>query len=353
MKRILDFFPPPRFLEMAPVGFSISDSAIRFVDLRRSGASLKLHAYAEKQLAPGLVSGGYVHNIEELTKTIKDFKEEHKLHFVRAALPEEKAYLFKTDVPTTEEGSIRDSIEFKIEENVPLSVATAVFDYSVIDRHPNKESEHIDVIVSVLPIKVAATYIEVLEGAGLIPVSFQVESQAVSRSIIKKGDKNTYFIVNLGKEKTGLYVVSNETVHFASTFVLNSASEKDVSKGSSSFVLKNEIKKDEGDSCDELWVREVAEEIEKLFSYWHTHEDKQGELGKKISKVLVCGDHPEVGKCVSPIASAVNVPVVIANVWTNAFSFDDYIPEIPLIHSEKNKDSSLKYAAAIGLALPE
>jgi len=351
-KSIFDLFPPPRFLQMAPVGLSISDSALRFVDLRGSNGKIHLKAFAEKVIPPGMISGGYVHNIEELTKIVRAFKVEHDLNFIRAALPEEKAYLFKTEIPDTAEDSMRDSVEFKIEENVPLSVSNAVFDYSVIQKHKNNEAaNHTDVIVSVLPIKVVSTYIEVLESAGLTPVSFEVESQAVARSVIKQGDKNTYLVVNLGLEKTSLYVISSNVVHFASTFILSKETTMRGLELTASFADKTALEK--GASCDALWMQEVANEIQKLFSYWHTHEDKQGELGKHISKIIMCGDHPELGLCIGPVSSSSKVPVTLANVWTNAFSFDEFIPDIPLINGNGNKDSSLKYAAAIGLALPE
>lgn len=356
LKSILDFFPPPRFLQMAPVGLSISDTAIRFVDLRPSaGGNLKLHSYAEKKIPAGLISGGYIHNIDELTKILKEFKEEHHLSFVRVALPEEKAYLFKTEINSTDEKNLRDSVEFKIEENVPITVSNAVFDFNVLKRHDDTKegAGHTDVIVSVLPIKVASAYIEVLEGAGLTPISFQVESQAISRAVIRREDRDTYLIVNLGEEKTALYVVSDQIVQFATTFTLSKGSARNTLEGTPGFALKAPKEKD--DSCDEFWTQQVADEIRKLFSYWHTHEDKQGELGKKISRVIVVGDHPSVGKCTGLVSSAVDVPVVIANVWVNAFSFDEFIPDIPLMPdvSGKDSESSLKFASAIGLALPE
>lgn len=207
--------------------------------------------------------------------------------------------------------------------------------------------------MSVLPVKVVSTYIEVLEAAGLIPVSFQVESQAISRAVIKKGDRDTYLVVNLGEEKTGLCVVSDEVVQFASTFVLSKESSRHALEATASFALK--ASKEQDASCDEFWMKQVADEIQKLFSYWHTHEDKQGELGKKISRVILVGDHPNVGGCLGPVSSSVDVPVTIANVWVNTFSLDEFIPDIPLMHvaQNKNDDSSLKYAAAIGLALPQ
>lgn len=341
---------------MTPVGFSISDTAIRFVDLRSSGGGSKLHAYAEKKIPAGLISGGYIHNIEELTKLVKEFKDENGLRFVRASLPEEKAYLFKTEIPITQDKDLRDSVEFKIEENVPLSLSNAVFDFIVLKRHTGtneKEEGHVDVIVSVLPVKVVSAYIEVLETAGIVPVSFQVESQAIARAVIKKGDRDTYLVVNLGEDKTGLYVVSDEVVQFASTFSLSKESARRTLESTTSFALKAPKEKDA--SCDEFWMKQVADEIQKLFSYWHTHEDRQGELGKKISKVLIVGDHTDVSSCTGLVSASVDVPVVIANVWENAFSVDEFVPDIPRMPIEKNKnqDSSLKFAAAIGLALPE
>lgn len=354
-KSIFDFFPPPRFLQMPSVGISISDNAIRFADLRQVGGVFKLHAYAEKKIPPGFVSGGYIHNIEGLTKLISEFREMHNLSFARIALPEEKAYLFKTEIPATDDKILRESVEFKIEENVPISVSNSVFDFTVLKHHKKNEdkAEHMDVIVSVLPIKVVSTYIEVLEGAGLTPTSFQVESQAIARSVIKRGDMETCLIVNLGEEKAALYVVSNELVQFASTFLLSKGSAMYTLESTPSFAIK--ALKEKEAFCDEFWMQQVADEIKKLFSYWHTHEDKQGELGKRISKVLIVGDHPNVLGCLGSISASVDVLVEIGNVWINAFSFDQFVPDLPLTSAvnEENTASSLKFAAAIGLALPE
>lgn len=93
-------------------------------------------------------------------------------------------------------------------------------------------------------------------------------------------------------------------------------------------------------------LKEINEELQKIFIYWQTQADKKGEKFQPIEKIIFVGEEANRPGLLEFFSEKSRIPVELGQVWQNAFSLDGYIPEIP-------KDESLKYAVAIGLALTE
>jgi len=343
-----DLFPTPKFLEMTAVGLSISDSAVRFVELNKVGGNFVLGKYGERSLPPGVVTSGFIYNSQQLANILSDLKKDYGLNFVKATLPEEKAYLFKTEIPKLSQTETRSAISFKLEENVPISTVNAVFDYSVIEDEFSRTKDHQDILVSVLPVKVVRAYFDAITSAGLTPLSFEIESQAIADSVINKKDRRAFLIINLTKEKTGLYVVSDGVVQFTSTL-----NPDETSTPRPSIKVFDISQQKTSSSAEKSQIFRLAnnfterrDEVRRIYDYWNDHKGKDGERNKKIQKVILCGESDEKETFAEHLRLALKTEVDIAQVWSNCFPFEDYIPPMPLTES-------LPYAAAIGLALPD
>ena len=216
-KSFLTFFPTPKLLTMPAAGIDISDSSVKFLTLKDTDNGREIDLYGEKKIPAGAVSGGEIKNADALIKVLYAIQKENDLHFIRASLPEEKAYLFKTLIPKELKGrEVRDLIEFKLEENVPLSSGEAIFDYDIpLEEDPSALQR--EVSVAVYPNSTVEQYTEVFQKAHLIALSFEIEAQAIARAIIQKGDNGTYMIVDFGRMRTGLAIVSNGLLSFTST----------------------------------------------------------------------------------------------------------------------------------------
>jgi len=200
---------------------------------------------------------------------------------------------------------------------VPLPANTLAFDFAVVDpKDPKKE--HFDVVVSAIPSEVIDLYIEVFEKAGFILYSLEIESQAIAHSLLKNTQKGTYVIVHCVPQKVGIYIVSHSIVHFTSTL---------------------DVQMDMVGT-----VNPVAQQIQKVITFWKTSAVSTDTVSKDIEAVFVTGEGFSE-EFVAELASQNKVPVSIGNVWTNAFDIHTTVPEIPFI-------DSVKYAPAIGLALP-
>lgn len=353
------FFPPPRFLEMPAVGLDISDSAISVIELVRRGNAYAVGRFGRRPLPPGAIAGGYVNDKDSVVAELRRLRDELSLDFVNASLSEEKAYLFKTSIPVLPHKEIRSVLEFKLEENVPIPASEAIFDYTVIEEDGHRPQDHLDVSVTVLPRKVVDTYNELIVSAGLTPLSFEIEAQAVARSVVKRGDRTTCLIVHFGETKTGLFIVSDEVVHFTSTVALGGANITEViakylsvSRTEAEAIKHEHAKLVDRKNMDLFFslmnaLSALKDEVNKLSVYWNTHkEPSSGDAPRKIERLILTGRDAGLSGFDDYLSLALRMPVTVGNVWSNTFTFDAYIP--PIVSEE-----SLDYAAAVGLALPK
>lgn len=317
--KFFDLFPTPKYLRLAQAGISISDKAVRFIAFEpvRDG-TLFLRRYGEIPLLEGIVSSGEINDKHELTEALKKLRKEYGIQFASATLPEEKSYLFITELDRLPYRDLRDAVAFVVEDNAPVSLADSLFSFELLDS-----GDSLKAAVTVLPTEVAANYAEVFEAAGIMPVSFDIESQAIARSLVARGDDRSHLIVHVGERKSGLYLVEDEVVQFSS--ILNI----DVLEVGSESTIKN-----------------LKAEIRKFFLFWNTRLDKEGNPGRKIEHCIISGSGAANDALVAEIMSDIEIPYALANVWTNVLRFEKHLPKIPF-------DISLSYAGAIGAALGE
>ncbi len=351
-----EFFPVPKLLEMRPAGLAITERYVHAVEFTKKGSRLSLGRFGVRSIPEGVIKEGYVNDKQVVIDLLISLRAEIGIEYVSVALPEEKAYLFKTEVPKIAKDNIREALELRLEENVPVPAAEAVFDYMVI---PNEaEGESVDVSVAVLPLKVVTTYLDIIKSAGLIPVSFGVEASALSRAVIPDGDLGTFMIVNIGETSTGLSIISRGAVQFSTTVpmggdALTLALQKHFSVGPAE---AKKIKEERGfvksKENMELFfslmntVSAIKDEMNKLLIYWQTHKAGPGVAGAELKKIILCGKDANLAGFDEYLSATMKVSVEVGNVWRNAFNSGDKVPAISFV-------DSLDYASAIGLALPE
>lgn len=319
---LFKLFPPPAFLLMHHAGLAISDDALRCLEYRLHTNGMVISKFGEEDLPGGLIEGGDIKDEKKFTGLLTAFVKKHKLSYVKISIPEEKAYLFQTEVPGPDTTIAAQNIEFKLEQNVPLSAADAMFYFDLMP--PAEKGDSWRASVSVVPRAYIEHLIELLSGAGLTPVGFDVMPRAAVRSMILRNSNRNELIVHFMNHKVGFYIASGGVVCFSSTVPLESADAK--SGPSSSALVTADI---------------LVKEINRVYSYWMTREDARS----PISSVILCGRYATVYESLLHNQNlGVIPPANIGNVWTNSLNLENYIP--PISH-----DDSLLYAVASGMAL--
>lgn len=387
----LTHIPPPAYMSMLHAGVDISPVSVHVIEFVKKDRHLKLGKFGMHQL-PVMVdrSQPLVQN-EGLMEKLKEIKKTYDLDFVELSIPEELAYLFTTLLPYGDEETIRNHIELHLEENVPISLADAVFDYHVIEDHSSDAAEtavaapKIDkkedfgvvetkelqastkqrsflASVSVVPREIIDQYIEAFEIAGMTPVSFLIENQALSKSIIRRIDNAPRLMVHVGEKKSVISVISNGSVQFTSTVLIGSedftlaimkeygVSREDAIRMKTEKGFQGGV--GSGDVQGSIFLSLIntasalRDEVDRIVLYWQSYVDKRTDKkGGKLASVVLSGRDALISGFKEYLSATVRLPVNIANVWSNVYDIEKTIPEIEYI-------DSLDYASAIGLAMP-
>jgi Tfp pilus assembly PilM family ATPase len=316
-------FPAVDYLALSPVGIDITGSAVRLVKLEKSedGYIPSIHKEVNFKELVKISDMDSVEqsDIEAVVTVLKKLKNEYKLKYVVASLPEEKNYIYRITLPTQAIENIPSAIRFSLEENVPLSVKEVNFDYEIVEI----DKEGIDTVVSVFPKDVVRFYTEILKKAGLTPLSFQSESVALSNAIITNQDKELYLLIRMLKDRVNVAVSESGAVQYTSTIMIDT--EK----------VTNDLQGQE--------AKKLIQELNKILIYWFTSR-KDAKEQHKIEKAIVVGKYALAEGLEDVLEGGLKLDVLTANPWTNCFDPQKHVPEL-------NKEDALEYSVAIGLAL--
>jgi hypothetical protein len=305
-------------MDIVHVGLEISDDAIRCLQYTSPTHGRKIAKFASVKLDNHIVRGGDIADEKSFIEILSKFSHDNDLSYVKVSVPEEKAYLFQTDVPDADLYKISQNIEFKLEENVPLTAADAVFYFDILPISVTGGA--LRASVSVVPRVYIEHILQLLRGLGISPMGFEVVPKAIARAIIPLYSENTIMIIHIMNEKTGVYIVSGGVVCFTSTIGWGSCTTEAGNIGD---------------------VNILAKEINRIHNYWMSHSVVNSQIEKAM---LVGSGILPYENTLKKAFSEFGLNSSVANVWENAFSIDKYIPPISM-------EDSLDYAVVAGLAM--
>jgi type IV pilus assembly protein PilM len=337
---------------MDSFGLDISEQSIKYGKLSNTIYGLRLSKFGTIKIPSGIVVSGKIQDEDKLVEILKDLKLKQNLNFVRVSLPEEQMYLFSISLPKMDEDSIFEAILLQIEEHVPLKATETIFDYEIISQNENT----ITLEVSAIGQSVIESYLSVFNKASLVPVSFELEAQAIARATVPSHEKGAFMIVDFGEARTGISICCDGKVLFTTTIDLggititnmiaknfnltfDQAEEKKLNYGISASPNTEEILPTIISGLSVL-----RDELDKSFIYWQTHQAENGISNSKIDRIILCGGDSNLVGIADYLETSIKVKVEHANAWVNISDMKTYIPEMPL-------EESLSYVTVLGLAL--
>lgn len=346
------FFPVPKLLALPSFGLDISDESMKFVELVASKDRIRMGRYGERKVSPGIIESGKIKDPKRLEEILVSLKKEEGIESVRVSLPEEQVYLFKLRLEKSGLEHIREGIELSLEEYIPIPAQDAIFDYELL----NEDTQSLGLQVAAIPKNVIESYLSVFKNSVVSVKSFELEAQAIARSVIKNGDLGTYMIVDFGKKRTGIFIVSGGIVIFTSTLDIGGVmlsnmigknfkvSFEEAEKMKREYGLRRNSANTEVFSILLNGVSILRDEVAKHFLYWHTHKDEDGKDRSSIKKIILCGGDSNLIGLSEYLSVSIKSNVEMADVWVNIADTEKYIPQIDF-------KQSLAFASALGLAL--
>ena len=345
------YFPPPQFLMAPSYGLDISDQSLKFVQLLPTKDGIKVGKYGERKIPPGIIESGKIKSTTRLEELLFSLRQEG-IRFVRVSLPEEQVYLLPLHLSKSGLNNVREGIELALEEHVPMPAEEAIFDYDLV----SEDDKSLEIEVAATSSNTIENYISVFRNCYISVQSLELEAQAIARAVIKKGDLETYTIVDFGQTRTGIFIVSRGVVVFTSTLdiggvSLNTAIQKSFNVSpAEAEKMKQEYGLSRNAPNKEIFpvllnsVSVLRDEIVKHFLYWSTHKDEEGKNHPPIKKIILCGGDSNLIGLAEYISQSMKTSVEMANVWVNITDTGKHVPEISV-------RESLSFAAALGLAL--
>lgn len=364
--KLLDFFPLPKFLEIPVCGFDISDESIKFLEFEKEKNKLKIREFGEKKLPQGYIQGGEIKNEREFSDFLKlNFKDFSTRNLI-VSLPEEKAFLDIVELPKMNFGNIKTVLTTQFENYFPLKEKEAIFDYDVLNL---KSSDFLNTIVAAYPRRIIDSYKNTLALAGFSPLVFELEAESLKRCLIKQDDMDFKMLIDFGKTRIGFVIVGDGKILFTSTAKIGGEDiDKAIARSLGVDIEKAEkIKKEKGKIYTDTdfyknseknadyelqsvfipLISSIYGEAAKYIEYFNTHftHIHEKNANSYIKEIILSGGDANLEGLADYLNKNLKIPVRRGNVWENVLSLDEYIPD------KIEFNESLKYAAAVGLAL--
>ena len=351
-KLFLKFFPIPKILSSPAFGLDISDESLKFVELVMTRKGIRMRRYGERPIPPGIIDSGIIKDPERMEQILSTLRKMEGVKSVRVSLPEEQMYIFQLRLEKAGLKNVKEGIELALEEHVPIPAQDAIFDYDLVKEN----TQSLEVQVATIPRNVIEKYLLLFKHSQISVQSFELEAQSISRAVIKKGDMGTYMIVDFGKTRTGIFIVSGGIVMF--TFTLDvggmmltnviqksfNISFEEAEKLKQEYGLQRNVANKEVFAVLLNSVSILRDEIVKHFLYWHTHKDEEDKNNPPIQKIILCGGDANLIGLADYVSVSMKTPVEMGDVWSNIVNTENYIPEV-------NFKEALSFATALGLAL--
>jgi type IV pilus assembly protein PilM len=352
MKRLYNhYFPAPSYMAMNACAIDISDQSIKYGELGVTSEGLVLSKYGIEKIPKDVVISGKIEKEDEIIKILKKIKEKENLHFIRVSLPEEQIYLFTLSIPKTDNENIKDMILLQIEGYVPLKAPDVVFDFDIIKQ----DNQNILIEVVAIAETTIKSYLSVFEKSGLIPISFEIEAQALARAVIPSDDNGPVMIVDFGENRTGVSISKNGRVYLTTTLSIGgvdltnmiakdfSLSFEDAEKMKHEYGLNNASKAENIFPAILNGLSVLRDELNKQYIYWETHNNNNAEH-EQINHIILCGGDANLAGLSDYLELSMKTKVDNANVWVNISDIENSVPAMPF-------EESLRYATVLGLAL--
>lgn len=327
---IKKYIPVPKTIAFEHVGVDIGIDHIRFICIKRQGGKLHISDFGTEKLPVSITLDQPMCSQKEVLEVLKKIQKEHNIKYVEVSLPEDKIYLYMAEIEDTTETSIRSQIESKIEENVPIQVDDAIFDYTKVTSIANTNKALYSVTVTSK--KDVEDYIDLFNRADMEIVSFLIQNQALTKTFVKPDDVGSYCIVAVEKHSVVVSIVSFGIVIYTAT--INRSVFRDEN---GTLVLET----------PEL-LSDVVSDINRIMTFWLAYVDKTKKYNfQKIQTIILTSTHTDIlqSDFANNISNQLRIPTIIPDVWENVFDVKQTLPKI-------TKTDSYQYAVAVGLGLP-
>ena len=338
-------------------GIDLSDRSIKVAQIKKNNNKLQIYAYGRKDIPKGLIVGGEIKEREEIVKLIKKTLLSSKINPIKSkfaiySIPEPKGFIRVMEIKRTREEDIENVIRSEAQQLFPINMEESYLDWQILPDE-NDKKKTMKILVAVVPQELVDSYSSVLKDAGLKPVAAEIESIAITRSLVNKNQSSRpILVIDLGRDRTSFIIFKNPVVQFTASIpvcgeeIIKAVSKRmDISERKSEKIIK-ECGLIFRDDCKNVYraiqpsLYEMIRYISKLINFYKEHYKSEAD----IAKVIICGGEAKIPGMSSFLSLRVKKEVEKGNPWINIISSNKKEPPL-------SRNESMVFVTVLGLAL--
>ena len=329
------FFPDPT---TRSVGLDLSDHVFRLIEIERGPfyhRSLQLRRYAEERLPDGLVVRGEFKRPDEVVVHLKNLIKKayghHIGHGAVVSLPETRTFIKVITVTMPEKADdLGKAVLMEAELHIPTALSDLYVDWQVQgDVKKIAPGRTVTVTIGAAPKIIVDAYSQALEAAGIVPVAFEIEAQAIVRSVINTRNPETtgqaIGIIDFGATRSSFIVYDHDTIQFTVSIPQSGdeatrliASALDVSLEEAERT-KRQCGVDAHMCGNELWktmhpfLQSMTDRILDAVSFYRDHFAG----GRMLDQLVISGGGANMNRIDELLSELTKVSVIKADPWIN------------------------------------
>ena len=353
------------------IGLDIGSHSIKLIGLKTTSKGPFLTCVGMKEVPPNKGKEDVNAFSETLNALIKEVGLKTKK--VNLIVSGSGVQIKRISVPSLPKAELKEAVRWEIKNYLPFPVETAEVDFHILNEYVEDNVKRVNLIVVACPKQLIDRTLSVAERAGLQPTHLDVAPFALWNTLLAwdriKRDE-TVALIDLGAEKTGIYVFKDGILQFsrevtpAGADITRAIMEGIGSEGDPEAIFERAegIKQEMGAPSEpsrekaggksaslskiSFLARPVLErlsaEIGRSLDYYKTQFNDE-----RIDKLLLTGGGANLKNIVSYLASELRLPVEHFNPLTEIL-FDS-----TRIDNQLLDQMGSFFGVAAGVALPE
>ncbi|QBI21522.1 type IV pilus assembly protein PilM [Egibacter rhizosphaerae] len=197
------------------IGLDIGSTAVRAAQVSTGRGLPKLERLGQVLLPAGAVRDGEIEDPEAVAEAIRTLWSTYKLKGKKVALglANQQVVVRQMDLPSLPENELRESLDFQVQDTIPIPTDQAVLDFVVLDEYEGPEGEPLTRILLVAAQRTMVdSLVDVAQRAKLEPTLLDLDAFAVLRSMGGSefiGGEGAELLIDVGGSVTNLIVHEN------------------------------------------------------------------------------------------------------------------------------------------------
>jgi type IV pilus assembly protein PilM len=312
------------------LGLDISSSAIKLVELSRSGNSLQIERYAIEPLPKEAITEGNINNIEGVAEAIRRAWQHlgSSSRNVAVAIPTTMAIYKKILVPASQAGDLEELAETEANQIIPFPLEEVNLDYQILGPSPASVDD-LEVLLCAARKEKVEERVAVAEMAGLKVKIVDVESFAmltafeqIQQHLPEQGHNQTFALFDIGSSKLHCSVLRNgQQIYFREQAFGGQQLTRDIQRRYGISFDEAESGKramtlPDGYESELLhpFVDSLAQEIQRALQFFYTTVSVSQYL--RVDYILLAGGCSMLTGLDDTVAARTQISTMIANPFT-------------------------------------